>query len=81
VEENSNDQTGVKISIYFKLALQVGALVWGAATISSRVNALDASMVKLNNAVDHLSEEHKITQIQNARIEVRLDQLERGFTK
>jgi hypothetical protein len=62
---------------YIKVAIQVGVLVWGAAMISAKVSQLAVTTTALTGIISNLQGTIEQLQIQNARIEVRLDNLEK----
>jgi len=71
------DAPHMKLWDYIKVCLQVGVLVWGAATITAKVNELAITTTSLTTIISSLQITIQQLQVQNARIEVRLDNLEK----
>lgn len=66
---------------YMKIAIQVGAIVWGASKISSEVDYLKESTLKLSVSVSSLNEVLTNSRLQLMRLEARLDVLEKVRTR
>jgi len=64
------------IAILFALAIQLGGLIWGAATLKSGVDQTKQLISELRASVDKVDDRQRTEEINNARRQGRVDALE-----
>lgn len=72
-EADVRTDNGAFVQKWVVTLLQIGALVWGAATLAGRVDALNTTVTKLQDTTDELRNEIQTIRITTIKLETRLD--------